>query len=128
MQNIHRYFLYVAFFFLFVLTYDVWEALWFVDPVTRQTSFGIGVGTLMLAINVVLLAGYTFGCHSLRHLAGGFLDQFSKSIPCYRAYACVTCFNRRHMLWAWLSLFWVGFADLYVRLCSMGVWHDFRIV
>jgi len=32
------------------------------------------------------------------------------------------------MLWAWLSLFWVGFADLYDRLCAMGVWHDLRIV
>jgi hypothetical protein len=32
------------------------------------------------------------------------------------------------MLWAWMSLFWVGFSDLYVRLCSMGVWHDIRIV
>jgi hypothetical protein len=32
------------------------------------------------------------------------------------------------MLWACLSLFWVGFADLYVRLCAMGVWHDLRIV
>jgi hypothetical protein len=31
------------------------------------------------------------------------------------------------MLFAWLSLFWVGFSDLYVRLCSMGVWHDFRL-
>jgi hypothetical protein len=29
------------------------------------------------------------------------------------------------MLWAWLSLFWVGFADVYVRLCSMGKIHDF---
>ena len=28
---------------------------------------------------------------------------------------------------AWISLFAVGFADLYVRLCSMGVWSDFRI-
>ena len=36
------------------------------------------------------------------------------------AYDCVSCLNRRHMLWAWCSLFWVGFTDLYVRLCSMG--------
>ena len=122
MQNLHRYFLYLAVFFVACLSYDVWKALWFSD------GFGIGIGTIVLAINVVLLAGYTFGCHSLRHLAGGFLDQFSKSPTCYRAYTCVSCFNRRHMLWAWLSLFWVGFADLYVRLCAMGVWHDFRIV
>ena len=26
------------------------------------------------------------------------------------------------MLWAWVSLFWVGFTDLYVRLCAMGIW------
>jgi hypothetical protein len=25
-------------------------------------------------------------------------------------------------------LFWVGFSDLYVRLCSMGIWHDFRLL
>src|SRR2546425_12685225 len=122
MQNVHRYFLYLALVFLVLLAHDVWKALWFSD------GFGIGVGTIVLAINVVLLSGYTFGCHSLRHLAGGFLDQFSRSPACYRAYACVTCFNQRHMLWAWLSLFWVGFADLYVRLCAMGIWHDFRIV
>src|SRR5437773_2512488 len=128
MQNAHRYFLYLAFIFLVILTIDVWKALWFVDATNGKSSFGIGIGTIVLAINVVLLAGYTFGCHSLRHLAGGFLDQFSKSRSCYRAYACVRCFNRRHMLWAWLSLFWVGFADLYVRFCSMGVWHDLRIL
>ena len=122
LQNVHRYFLYLALFFLLVLAYDVWKALWFAD------GFGIGIGTIVLAINLVLLAGYTVGCHSLRHLAGGFLDQFSKSPTCYRAYTCVSCFNRRHMLWAWLSLFWVGFADLYVRLCAMGVWHDWRLL
>ena len=32
------------------------------------------------------------------------------------------------MLWAWMSLFWVMFADVYVRLCSMGVWKDMRII
>jgi hypothetical protein len=30
------------------------------------------------------------------------------------------------MLWAWMSLFWVGFSDVYVRLCALGVWHDWR--
>jgi len=32
------------------------------------------------------------------------------------------------MKWAWVSMFFVGFADIYVRLCSMGVWHDWRIL
>jgi hypothetical protein len=32
------------------------------------------------------------------------------------------------MRWAWTSLFGVAFADLYVRLCAMGIWHDWRIL
>ena len=43
-QNIHRYFLYVALVFLLVLAYDVYQALWFADPSTGQRSFGIGRG------------------------------------------------------------------------------------
>jgi len=30
-----------------------------------------------MALNVILLASYTFGCHSLRHLIGGQVDCFS---------------------------------------------------
>ena len=91
MQNVHRYFLYLALFFLIVLSIDVWKALWFRD------GFGIGVGTIVLAINVVLLGGYTFGCHSLRHLIGGFLDEISKRPACATCYSYVSCLNRRHM-------------------------------
>ena len=88
--------------------------------------FGIGVGTLVLTLNVVLLASYTFGCHSLRHLIGGFLDRTVESTDLReRLTTCVSCLNRRHMMWAWISLFWVGFTDVYVRLCAMGIWHDF---
>jgi len=34
MQNIHRYFAYVAVIFLLFLSYDVWLALWFTSPAT----------------------------------------------------------------------------------------------
>ena len=125
-QNIHRYLLYIALLFIVLLASDVWKALWFSAPAGKQ--FGVGVGTLVLAVNVVLLGGYTFGCHSLRHLVGGFLDQPSRAPLCHKTYQCVSCFNRRHMAWAWMSLVWVGFSDLYIRLCSMGVWHDMRIL
>jgi hypothetical protein len=124
MQNIHRYFTYLAVIFIFILGYDAFKAMWYKDP-SGAEHFGIGIGTLVLIVNVVLLAGYTFGCHSLRHLIGGFMDEVSKAPACAKGYACVSCLNRRHMLWAWLSLFWVGFADVYVRLCSMGKIHDF---
>ena len=126
MQNVHRYFMYLAVVFIFILACDAWDAMWFKDAQGAE-HFGIGIGTLVLVVNVVLLGGYTFGCHSLRHLIGGFLDSPSQVPVCAKGYSCVSCLNRRHMLWAWMSLFWVGFADVYVRLCSLGVWHDFRI-
>lgn len=125
-QNSHRYFLYLALIFILILGRDAWHSLWFADA-TGMKHFGLAVGSLVLVVNVILLAGYTFGCHSLRHLVGGFLDAKSKVPVCSKGYSCVSCFNRRHMLWAWLSLFWVGFADIYIRLCAMGIWHDFRI-
>lgn len=126
LQNIHRYFLYLAILFIFFLAHDVWKACWFLDPDTHQFSFGIGVGTLILAANVMLLASYAFGCHSLRHLIAGGCDEISKG-GCKYAYRCVSGLNRKHMIWAWFSLFSVGFSDLYVRLCSVGVWTDWRI-
>jgi hypothetical protein len=127
LQNVHRYFLYLALPFLFVLAWDVWKALWFTDPATGVTSFGIGLGTLVLAANVTLLSGYTLGCHSLRHLTGGARDEISRSPVCQYAYTCSSRFNRRHMLWAWMSLFSVALSDVYVRLLSMGVISDPRL-
>jgi hypothetical protein len=128
LQNVHRYFLYVALFFLVVLSWDVYKALWFHDKVTGEVSFGVGIGTLVLALNVVLLGGYTLGCHSLRHLIGGRIDQLSKAPLQQKAHDCVSCLNRRHMLFAWCSLFWVGFTDFYVFMCSIEVWHDWNTV
>jgi hypothetical protein len=127
LQNVHRFFLFISLGILLILAHDAWKAMWFSDPGASQERFGIGLGTLVLTANVVLLGGYTLGCHSLRHVIGGRLDQLSKAPLRRQAYACSTCFNRRHMTWAWCSLFGVAFSDLYVRMCSMGVWSDWRI-
>ena len=126
-QNIHRYFLIFALALLVFLSLDVWNALWFADPATGSLSFGIGVGTLVLALNVILLGSYTLGCHSLRHLVGGRQDRMAGAGVRRQTYDCVSCLNRRHMLYAWMSLVWVGFSDVYVRLCAMGIWSDFRL-
>ncbi|HET7219840.1 MAG TPA: hypothetical protein VFJ02_17405, partial [Vicinamibacterales bacterium] len=64
----------------------------------------------------------------MRHLVGGGRDEVSKNGLCDMAYACSSGLNYKHQLFAWLSLFTVGFSDLYVRLCSMGIWTDFRIL
>ena len=125
-QNIHRYFLYLALIFIVVLAFDAYHALWWDGP--NGKTFGIGVGTLVMIANPILLSCYTLGCHSLRHLVGGRLDEMSKAPTRKAAYDCVSCLNRRHMLWAWLSLFGVGLTDLYIRLCSMGIITDWRIL
>ncbi len=128
LQNVHRYMLFISVFVLLILAFDAYAGFRFPDPAGGGARFGIGVGSLVLTANVVLLAGYLFGCHSMRHVAGGCVDQLSRHPLGLKTYECVSCLNRRHMLWAWCSLFGVGFADLYVRLCSMGIWTDVRIL
>jgi hypothetical protein len=127
LQNVHRYFLYLALAFIVLLAHDAWKALWFAGSDGKE-HFGIGLGTLVLTVNVVLLGGYTLGCHSFRYLVGGVLDVFSKSPARKKCWDCVSCLNRGHQQWAWASLFWVGFTDAYVRLCASGAWTDWRIV
>jgi hypothetical protein len=56
------------------------------------------------------------------------LTQLSRKPVQHRSYVCVSALNRRHMLFAWLSLFGVAFSDVYVRLCAMGIWQDFRLL
>src|ERR1700745_3181124 len=70
-QNIHRYFLYLALIFIVLLAHDVWKALWWPD------GFHVGIGALVLLANSILLGCYTLGCHSLRHLVGGWSDRIS---------------------------------------------------
>ena len=60
---------------------------------------------------------------SAQNAAGQYTAQ---KRPAYYSWRFSTFFNHHHMAWAWLSLFSVGFADLYIRLCAMGVWKDVR--
>ncbi len=85
---------------------------------------GIGVGTVVLVINAVLIAGYTFGCHSCRHITAGRLNSFSKHPIRYRFWTLVSKLNARHEEWAWASMIWIALADLYIRLVSAGVFND----
>lgn len=128
LQNIHRYFLYFALLFLLFLSYDAFCGFFFDDDGDGKfTNFGMGIGTIVLCMNVFLLGGYTLGCHSFRHIMGGCKDMFSSTPTKTKAYDCVSCLNRGHMNWAWCSLVWVAFSDIYVRMCSAGYWSDFRI-
>ena len=128
-QNLHRYFMYLALIFLVILSYDVLLALIWPSP-TGGYRVGVSLGTLVLAANVVLLSLYTFSCHSFRHLIGGGLDCFSCAkggLTRHRLWSRVSEINAHHMLWAWTSLFMVGFADFYVWMIASGRWADFRL-
>ncbi|MFQ5607298.1 MAG: succinate dehydrogenase [Candidatus Zixiibacteriota bacterium] len=123
LQNVHRYFFYLAVIIIFILAYDA------IISFSFDGEFGMGLGSLILTLNVIFLSSYTFGCHSLRHLIGGKLNCFTcdtGSMTRHKMWKGVTVLNRSHQFWAWMSLLMVGFSDLYVRLCSMGVWTDIR--
>jgi hypothetical protein len=122
LQNFHRYAWYVAVIFIVLLTWDAILAFRFPD------GFGIGVGTIVMWINVILLAAYTFSCHSCRHVCGGHVDVFSRAKTRYSLWRLLTRLNERHPMYAWLSLFSVGLADLYIRLVAMGVIRDLRLL
>ncbi|MBM3794155.1 MAG: succinate dehydrogenase [Acidobacteria bacterium] len=123
LHNVHRYIFYAATIVWFFLLYDAFVAFRFPDG-----SLGVGVGTIVLWINVIFLGGYAFGCHCSRHLTGGFLDAITSSPVRHKLYNAVSWLNANHKKWAWASLFSVAFSDIYVRLCSMGIWSDWRIL
>src|SRR5215831_18803167 len=128
-QNLHRYALYFALLFMVFLTYDVVKATRFpVSPGSEETSFGIGIGTLLMAANVVFIGLYTFGCHSFRHLVGGVLDVMSRAPARKKVYDCVTCLNRRHGFYAMVSLYSMCATDIYIRCVAAGIITDFRII
>ncbi|HWB66466.1 MAG TPA: hypothetical protein VG708_06535 [Mycobacteriales bacterium] len=128
LQNSHRYWWYFAVLFIGILGYDAVISFSFPATATRDSGLGLGVGSFVLVVNVLLLAGYTFGCHSCRSIIGGKLNHFSKHPIRYRYWKVVTWFNARHMQWAWASLIWVGLADLYVRLVATGIITDPHVV
>jgi hypothetical protein len=130
LQNAHRYFMYLATIVLVFLWYDTVRAFVFRNS-DGSLEFGVGLGSLVMLANVILLTLFTFGCNSLRHLIGGRLDCFTCSASArtrHTLWRGVSVFNSRHMLWAWVSLGVVALTDLYIRLAASGVFHDPRII
>ncbi len=123
LQNLHRYFFYLATLVLAVLWYDTLKAFYF------NGHLGVSVVSLIMLANVLFLSGYSFGCHACRHLVGGKLDCFSAN-SCtqsqFKAWNFVTALNKHHMFWAWLSLFSVGFTDFYIRQVACGAFPELR--
>src|SRR4051812_44072640 len=118
LQNSHRYWWYAAVLVLFMLSVDAVLAF------NWDGEFGMGLGTLIMVLNVLLLAAYTLGCHSSRHILGGKLNHFSKHPIRYWLWQQASKLNARHGLFAWASLLSVAFVDIYIRLVATGAFHD----
>jgi len=123
LNNIHRYFLYLVTILVVFHWIHLFEAFRFDD------GFGLRLGSLVMTADTVFLTLYVFSCHSLRHLVGGKIDCYScaaAGTARHSAWKGISILNDRHNLYFWCSLFTVGFADIYVRLCAMGHWQDVR--
>lgn len=125
LNNLHRFAFYLAAVYIVILGYDAVEAFHF------GGRWYIGIGTGIMVVNVVLLAGYTFSCHSFRHLVGGGLDCYS----CVRfgrqrhgIWRVVTRMNHDHPTWAWISMFSVWGVDIYIRLLNHSFFLDPHVV
>jgi hypothetical protein len=123
LNNLHRFAFYATFVQVAFLWFDAIVAFDFAG------RFGVGVGSVLMLGNVLLLSGYTFGCHAFRHLAGGELDCFSCSRAArarFQLWRGITVLNVRHDRWAWASLASVLLTDVYIRALMAGVLRDPR--
>ncbi len=123
MQNLHRYFFYIAAIISLINTYDAIYALGKADG-----SFGLGLGNIILLVNVVFLWAYTISCHSCRHIMGGRLKHFSKHPVRYKLWGQISTLNAKHMELAWITLGTLAFTDAYIALVSAGVISDLRFI
>jgi hypothetical protein len=124
LNNIHRYFWYAAIVVALILTYDTLLAF---GPMEGESDgIHMGLGTVIFIVNIVLIWLYTLSCHSCRHSVGGRLRHFSKHPVRYKLWTWVSKLNASHARYAWLSLFSVAIADLYVYLLSTGAIEDLR--
>ncbi|MGZ4454855.1 MAG: hypothetical protein ACXVWV_02630 [Nocardioides sp.] len=124
LQNVHRYFWYAAVVVALILSYDA--VLAFGPAPGESSGVHMGLGTLLMVANVVLIWLYTLSCHSCRHITGGRLRHFSKHPVRYRMWTFVSRLNNNHARYAWYSLFSVALVDLYIYLLATNVFDDPR--
>jgi hypothetical protein len=124
LQNAHRWFWYAAVVVAGILTYDA--VLAFRDETGEWDGIHMGLGTLLMWANVVLIWLYTLSCHSCRHIVGGRLRHFSQHPIRYRLWTWASKLNGRHAQYAWYSLFSVAIVDFYIFLLATDTISDVR--
>jgi hypothetical protein len=124
-ENFHRYLLYAAIPILPFFYYD------FLHSLTYSGSILLRLGSFVLLANALMLTSWTISCHSFRHLIGGNLDSYSHaSAGKFRKklFDLQSRLNAHHEALAWISLFTIFFADMYLRALSAGLPFDLRII
>ena len=117
-ENAHRYFMYTAWFILPFFYYDIYYSIVYTGAIT------LSLGTIILTINAVAVTAYTFSCHSVRHLIGGYKDCVNcpannkKKNSLYRFQSKL---NGHHEQIAWTSLIMFVFVDLFIRGIIAGI-------
>jgi hypothetical protein len=124
LQNVHRWFWYATLVVALILSWDV--VLAFGPAPGEPDGIHMGLGTVLMLVNVVFIWLYQLSCHSCRHIVGGRLRHFSKHPVRYRLWTWVSKLNARHANYAWLSLFSVALVDLYIYLLASGAIDDPR--
>jgi hypothetical protein len=122
-QNLHRYFWWAA---VLISLINTWDAILAYHG--DGGGVGVGLGSLILTANVILLWGYTLSCHSCRHIVGGRLKNFSKHPLRYRFWGVVSKLNEKHGTYALITLGSLVVADAYVALVASGTISDLRII
>ena len=121
LQNSHRWFFYAGLVFNIILTWDTILAFR-----NAEKEWGhMSVGTLVFIFSTTMLWLYSLSCHTCRHTLGGRLKNFSKHPVRYKAWTFVSALNHKHPTFAWISLFGVAGADIYVRAVATGAITNF---
>lgn len=116
-NNLHRYFWYLA----FVLMALHWIS--FFHSLYIDGKFTMGFGSLIILFDALFLTMYVLSCHACKHLVGGGMDVNSTnsfSFARFRSWKFIKKINENHHTWFWLSLVSVLVADIYIRLLSYG--------
>ena len=124
-NNLHRIMLYLAIIILFMKYIDVFHTLRFHD-VDGTNSYGLSVGTFVLAAESFLLTMYVTSCHAFRHLVGGGNKRWSLGFEKIQGniFRFVSKANVHHGFWFWTSLGMVFLGDLFVWAVAEGILSD----
>jgi hypothetical protein len=112
-MNYHRYFFWLAAILLLVNT---------LDAVKAAVHHPIGLGTLLMAVNAVMLWLYSLSCHACRHAVGGRINNFSRHPLRYQLWTGVSKLNPKHGAFAMASLTTVILTDAYIM--TLSLWAD----